>query len=132
MLRAPRGLVSTPGTSNSNSTEELCPTQPINRTDPVLNYDTPDTQDLLLFTELYSQHYFSIFPFIEIPHNTSPDALLQDRPLLSLVIALLACQTSSRQQKLTYRIKQYISDHVIMSHQTSLDFVQGLLLLAAW
>ena len=84
--------------------------------------------------QLYQSLLSQYFPFI-ILSDTLHDSrkFAEEKPFLSLVIAMLGCtQDRSRQRTLVWESRKYLSTHVLLDGEASLDLLQGLLLKIHW
>ena len=90
-----------------------------------------DEAELLL--DMFRRYMASQFPFVVIPSDMTAVALRQKKPFLHLVIMMVSFQgEASRQLALGIKVKEYISNAIIMRSEKSLDLLQGLLVAMAW
>ena len=72
------------------------------------------------------------FPFVIVPDG-SVENLYQLRPVLVMAIIVAASFRSlSQQRKLAKKLLEYLSLHILLQGEKSLDLLQGLLVLASW
>ena len=97
--------------------------------DFVLGVKLQDAERLLrLFREDLAVH----FPFVNVPDG-SVENLHRLRPVLVMAIIVAASFRSlSQQRQLAEKLSEYLSLHVLLRGEKSLDLLQGLLVLASW
>ncbi|MCJ1431004.1 hypothetical protein MMC27_000354 [Xylographa pallens] len=72
------------------------------------------------------------FPFVIVPDG-SVENLHRLRPVLSMAVIVAASfQSLSQQRMLAGNLLEYLSLHILLRGEKSLDLLQGLLILAAW
>lgn len=87
--------------------------------------------DALLY--IYRNNMASQFPFVVVPHRLSAAELAQTRPFLYRTVLMAASyHDKAGQTRMAKEIFQYLSVHMIMENEKSLDLLQGLLVLMAW
>lgn len=92
--------------------------------------DFPSPDELLSFFQSQLTQYF---PFVVIPSNTTAEDLRQQKPFLFDTIMLVAAkQRVSSQREAGDRLLAYLSDHLLLRGEKSLDLLQGLLVYLAW
>ncbi|KAF4974577.1 hypothetical protein FZEAL_8549 [Fusarium zealandicum] len=82
--------------------------------------------------ELYRQEMMSLFPFVFISLDESPEKLFRERPVLYMAIMVVACQQDVQvQQDLAQRWREEFSRRLWVRGETSLQLLQGLLVYLA-
>lgn len=115
----PQSYPSAPLSSSTSSTSSV-----------VRPLDLHDPDALLRF---YQEHVADSFPFIVIPPETTAYYLLREKPLLFKTIVMVAsAQDSKAQEIVAEEIVEYLSLHLIMRSENTLDMLQGLLIFIAW
>lgn len=95
------------------------------------NSDENVFPDALLY--IYRTNMVSQFPFVVVPYTLSATELAQARPFLYKTVLMAASyHDKAGQTRMTKEIFQYLSEHMIMGNEKSLDLLQGLLVLMAW
>lgn len=93
----------------------------------------PNEDEAELMVDMFRCHMAPQFPFVVIPLDMTAAALKQKKPFLYLTIMAVSFQgEASRQLALGIKIKEYLSDAMIMRAEKSLDLLQGLLVSMAW
>lgn len=101
-----------------------------NETNPVLHGDSVHAEALLL---LYQTRMSPQFPFVIIPDRTSAAQLAQAKPFLYRTVLMVASyHDKAAQTMMAKEIFEYLSAHMVIGNEKSLDLLQGLLLLIAW
>lgn len=71
------------------------------------------------------------FPFVHVPQSFA--AFRREKPFLMLsVLAMASRNTRKLQELLEHRLREQLSQKVIMEGQKSMDLLQGLLVYLAW
>lgn len=71
------------------------------------------------------------FPFVHIPHSLA--SIRREKPFLMLSILAMASRNNRKlQESLEHRLREELSQKVIMEGQKSMDLLQGLLVYLAW
>ncbi|MCJ1437433.1 hypothetical protein MMC27_006820 [Xylographa pallens] len=82
---------------------------------------------------LFQCHIASRFPFVLIPATVTASQLNRDKPFLLKVILMVAAFHDQQVQTTRVdEIMEYLSSHVLIRSEKSLDLLQGLLILIAW
>ncbi|PMD37794.1 hypothetical protein L207DRAFT_532050 [Hyaloscypha variabilis F] len=93
----------------------------------------PIEDEAELLFDMFRRYMAPQFPFVVIPFDMTAVALRQKKPFLHLVIMMVSFQgEASRQLALGIKVKEYISNAIIMRSEKSLDLLQGLLVAVAW
>lgn len=93
--------------------------------------EDPVFGDALLY--IYRNNMESQFPFVVIPDGVSAAELAQTKPFLyKTVIMAASYHDKSGQVRMTKDIFQYVSTHMIIGNEKSMDLLQGLLVLMGW
>lgn len=93
----------------------------------------PNEDEAELMLDMFRRHMAPQFPFVVIPLDMAAAELRQKKPFLHLTVMMVSFQGSaSRQLTLGIKIKEYLSDAMIMRTEKSLDLLQGLLVCMAW
>lgn len=91
----------------------------------------PVHADALLL--LYRTNMSPQFPFVIIPDHMSAIRLAQDKPFLYKTVLMVASyHDKSVQTLMANEIFEYLSAHMIIRNEKTLDLLQGLLVLIAW
>ena len=73
------------------------------------------------------------FPFVLVPQNDTADSLRHRKPFLLLaILAAASFENMPLQRKLGRKVKEVISDRMIMNGEVSFELLQGLLVHLAW
>lgn len=87
--------------------------------------------DALLY--VYRNNMGPQFPFVVIPDDVSAVELAQKKPFLYRTVIMAASyHDRTGQSRMTKDIFQYLSKHMIIRNEKSMDLLQGLLVLMAW
>ena len=89
-------------------------------------------QDAETRLRLFKTDLASHFPFVIVPDG-SVENLYRLRPVLVMgIIVAASFRSLSQQRVLAGNLLEYLSLHVLLRGEKSLDLLQGLLILAAW
>ena len=89
-----------------------------------------DQEDLL---SLFRDKIADQFPFVIVPADTTANDLSLDNPFLLKVICMVAfLHDTEAQTVMAKEIMEYLSIHLILEAEKSLDLLQGLLIFVAW
>jgi hypothetical protein len=92
--------------------------------------DIHDPEALLKF---YREMIADAFPFVVVPQGITAYSLSRDKPFLFKAIVMVAsAQDVKAQAAMAEEIVEYLSLHVLLRCEKSLDLLQGLLVFAAW
>lgn len=81
-----------------------------------------------MLLQLFQDEMIPLFPFITIPLDTTPDQLRHEKPLLFMVVMMVASQSDvSRQLELAQLIRSDFSQAVLVRGEKSLGLLQALL-----
>ena len=117
-----------PDTPSSGPALSISPGQELQDTPNIQENIFPDT---LLY--IFRHNMVSQFPFVVIPEGISAAELSQTKPFLfKTVIMVASYHDKSGQARMAKEIFQYLSAHMIIANEKSLDLLQGLLVLTAW
>ncbi|KAE9369122.1 hypothetical protein N431DRAFT_412898 [Stipitochalara longipes BDJ] len=72
------------------------------------------------------------FPFIYIPSTTSAQQLQQERPFLWLCMMAVSSKSTPQQQVFGSKIKQRISQEVVVESSKNLELLLGILIFIGW
>ena len=114
--------------ARSNPSLSISPGQDVQDTANVTEIVYPDA---LLCN--YRNNMAPQFPFVIIPNRVSAAELAQTKPFLYKTVLMAASyENQTGQNEMTEEIFQYLSAHMIMANEKSLDLLQGLLVLMGW
>lgn len=111
--------------------QDAPPTAPQETSDhPCISHSSPDDEANLGIFKTQMSWYF---PFIVIPAETTAQTLRKERPFLFRTI-ILAVKHHQKWHRKEYwkEVVDYISLHIILRGEKSLDLLQGLLIYTAW
>lgn len=92
--------------------------------------DIRDPETILNF---YRNNIADKFPFVVITPSTTAYALSRDKPLLFKAIVMVAsAQDVKAQAAMAEEIVEYLSLHLLLRSEKSLDMLQGLLVFMGW
>jgi hypothetical protein len=92
---------------------------------------TTDAMDALL--DVFRNEVTPHFPFIVIPCVTTAHQLSLSEPfLLKTIIYSASRRKTPSQPQLNTEILSYISEHLVMRGEKSLELLQGILIYIAW
>ncbi|KAJ5976216.1 hypothetical protein N7481_009923 [Penicillium waksmanii] len=94
--------------------------------------ESPSEKEGELLLEHFATKMVHLFPFVVIPTSVTAEQLRQEKPFLFLNLAMVACQSASRQRELSKTVKEYVAEHIVLRSERSLDLLQGLLVFLAW
>ena len=81
---------------------------------------------------IYGNNMASQFPFVVLPELSAAE-LAQTKPFLYRTVLMAASyHDKAGQIRMAKEIFQYLSVHMIIENEKSLDLLQGLLVLMAW
>lgn len=107
------------------------PASCICRADPEDAPPPPDTDEALL--EIFKSQFTSIHPFVVIPAETSAAELNATRPFLMSAIRMVTSYRSLKSMRAQmYRIMVYLSDHMMIRSERSMDLLLGLIVVIGW
>jgi hypothetical protein len=93
----------------------------------------PSENEAELMLDMFRRHMAPQFPFVVIPLDMTAATLKQKKPFLHLTVMMVSLQgAASRQLALGIRVKEHLSNAMIMRTEKSLDLLQGLLVCMAW
>lgn len=73
------------------------------------------------------------FPFVWITEHTSARELLETKPCLFRAVMLAAAPLPiPRMTRMKRNVIAFLSQHLLVEEERSLDLLQGLLILIAW
>ncbi|KAL4787633.1 hypothetical protein BJX76DRAFT_354113 [Aspergillus varians] len=72
------------------------------------------------------------FPFVHIPLTTNAMHLRRERPFLWLCIMAVSSRSTAKQQAWSHRIRQIVSQQMVMHSEKSIDLLLGLLTIVGW
>lgn len=85
---------------------------------------------------LFEQYRMSMsghFPFVPMPPGTSTYNMIRDRPFLYTCCVMSAAHRDPPlQERIAKDILKYVSEHMILRGEKSLDLLQGLLVATTW
>lgn len=85
------------------------------------------------YLEIFRTVMVHRFPFVVISPSVTAQELREEKPFLFLtVLAAAAYENMPLQRRLGKEIKQVVSNRVIMSGESSLEVIQGILIYLAW
>lgn len=91
------------------------------------------SEEALTYLDVYKQDFMPNYPFVIIPPTTDACTLYSESPSLFWVImSAVAPQSPEVQQGVRKWLRQYISEHMIVQQERSLQLLQTLLLHLAW
>ena len=74
-----------------------------------------------------------LFPFVVIPDSVTLEELAQNKPfLLQVILTIASVVDSVRQARMAQDVIEYLSEHMPIRAEKSLDLLQGLLIYIAW
>lgn len=124
-------LPSLTGTSNSSPIQTQQETRQKSPSVILLgdsNYGNAEMALLIFQTKLASR-----FPFVVIPAATTYQQLRQAKPFLSQTVVLVASkQNEASRTEGENLLLAYLSEHLVVRGEKSLDLLQGLLVYIAW
>lgn len=85
-------------------------------------------QELLTFRTRYLPH----FPLIHLSSDVTAAELQREKPTICLTIRGLATKVASRQMLLGKRLRESITQKILIDGERSLDLLLGLLASIAW
>ena len=105
-----------------------------------LTHSSPDSFDAAEPSPLEAEEYLTLFhtyksmyfPFVFIPSTTTAQQLRQERPFLWLCIMMVASKSTSQQQVLGSRVRDFIAREMILKSGQNIDLLLGLLASIAW
>jgi hypothetical protein len=117
-----------PDTPNSGPSISISPGQEAQGS---TNAEDTIFPDALLY--IFRNNMASQFPFVIVPDRVSAIELAQTKPFLYKAVLMVASyHDKTGQRKMTKDIFEYLSSHMIIANEKSLDLLQGLLVLMAW
>ncbi|KAH0419566.1 arsenate reductase [Colletotrichum camelliae] len=82
---------------------------------------------------IYQDSLTPAYPFVVVPHGTSPADLAATRPFTMSCIRMVASFRSLRSmQGQMYRLKAHVADAMILRSERSLDLLAGLVIMLGW
>ncbi|KAE8441496.1 hypothetical protein EG329_004884 [Mollisiaceae sp. DMI_Dod_QoI] len=89
-----------------------------------------DPDELLSF---FRNQLTELFPFVVIPQRTTARELRQQKPFfLDSILLVASKQRVASQREAGDKLLTYLSEHLILRGEKSLDLLQGLLVYLAW
>lgn len=83
--------------------------------------------------EHYTSKMAKYFPFVVFPPTTTPAAVFKERPFLYTCCVLNASyRDPPLQSRIGRDVMRYVCEHMFISGEKNLDFLQGLLVICAW
>ncbi|MCJ1281331.1 hypothetical protein MMC26_000650 [Xylographa opegraphella] len=117
-----------PALNKTSSTETAVP-EALGSSDFILGVPLQEAERLL---RLFKKDLAVQFPFVIVP-DESVENLHRQRPVLVMAIIVAASFRSlSQQRQLAGKLLEYLSLHIVLQGEKSLDLLQGLLILASW
>ncbi|KAK4034173.1 hypothetical protein C8A01DRAFT_18978 [Parachaetomium inaequale] len=90
-----------------------------------------DSDDALL--RIYREELMPTYPFVIISKRMTASALQATRPFLMACIRMVASFRSLRSmQGQMYQLMAYISDHMLIQSERSLDLLSGIVVILSW
>ena len=90
-------------------------------------------EDIDTVLQAYLDKKTEYFPFVRIKTDTTAKDLHKERPfLLRTIILISSCRSRSAQIASRKIIMEYLSVHMLVCEERSLDLLQGLLIYIAW
>lgn len=94
-------------------------------------YPVSDEAQQLL--DFFNIHSVSLFPFVVIPPNMTPEALRRDRPLLWKAVMMQGLQSNARRQvSMGDELLHDIMTAAFLQSRKSFELLQALQILLAW
>lgn len=88
----------------------------------------PDT-----LLKVFRDHISDQFPFVIVPQAAKAFELIHEKPFLFKSIAMVAsAQDVKAQARIAEEIVDYVSLHLLIRGEKTLDMLQGLLIFIAW
>lgn len=92
-----------------------------------------DLQDPEAILQLYLKEVAPEFPFVAIPPNTTAYSLSRNKPFLfKSIVMVVSAQDVKAQGAMAEEIVEYLSLHVLLRSEKTLDLAQGLLVFIGW
>ncbi|KAK9254863.1 hypothetical protein V1507DRAFT_454659 [Lipomyces tetrasporus] len=93
----------------------------------------PDDFEANQLVKIYQDEMSSQSPFVIIPPRTTASDLRQESPLLyRAIIIATSGYHSCRQTSYEKQISEFVTDHLLMRSNKSLELLQSILLFIAW
>lgn len=74
----------------------------------------------------------SMFPFMQLPDDSTPETLARERPFLWMCILYVTSTPAERQDAALDKIRRQAADAIIHRHERSMDVLLGLLTCLGW
>lgn len=90
-------------------------------------------QEAESFLNAFRDKMAPYFPFVVVPESTSLEDLKERKPFLLLVLVTLGCRHDvPRQTTMAKRIRELLSERILLKGEQNIDLLQGLLVYLAW
>lgn len=91
----------------------------------------PESDETLL--NIYRDELQPVHPFVVVPTFISAAALKSTRPFLMSAIRMVASFRNLKSMRAQmYHLMKYLSDHMLIRSQKSLDLLLGIIVIAGW
>ncbi|KAK2015906.1 hypothetical protein LZ32DRAFT_112731 [Colletotrichum eremochloae] len=94
--------------------------------------ELPSPAEAEAMLEGFRTRNLTSFPFKCFGDTTTAQALRAERPFLWLCIMTVASRVTSQQLALGRRVRQVVSQKVVMENERSMDYLLGLLVILGW
>ncbi|KAK1984656.1 hypothetical protein LZ30DRAFT_779608 [Colletotrichum cereale] len=94
--------------------------------------ELPSRDEAEALFEAFRDRNLKPFPFILFRNGTTARALRAERPFLWLCVMTVASRVTSKQLALGRRVRQVVSQKVIVENERSMDYLLGLLVILGW
>ncbi|GJC78762.1 hypothetical protein ColLi_01600 [Colletotrichum liriopes] len=91
---------------------------------------SPDEAEVLF--EAFRGHNLKHFPFVSFKATMTAQELRAERPFLWLCIMTVAAKVMSQQLALGQRVRQVVSQKLLLESERSMDYLLGILVILGW
>lgn len=100
---------------------------------PAMDIISSNLQDDGSLLDLFRSEMLPLFPFVKVLPSTTPQSLLQEKPILYLAVLVAMNQDDAhRHSSLLKVLREEISRKFMTPQEQDVGFLEGLLVYLAW
>ncbi|WQF80723.1 Putative zn(2)Cys(6) fungal-type DNA-binding domain-containing protein [Colletotrichum destructivum] len=108
------------------------PTQTASPEGPGYGDELPSPDEAEALFEAFRGQNLKYFPFLNFRATMTAQELRAERPFLWICIMTVASRVSSQQLALGQRVRQIVSQKLVVENERSIDYLLGLLVILGW
>ncbi|KAJ0159597.1 hypothetical protein CTA2_9414 [Colletotrichum tanaceti] len=108
------------------------PTQTASPEGPGYGDELPSPDEAEALFEAFRGQNLQYFPFLSFRATMTAQELRAERPFLWICIMTVASRVSSQQLALGQRVRQIVSQKLVVENERSIDYLLGLLVILGW